>query len=175
MSCNLVIKKVTIIRTQVEGTYHSFKKASPPVAVQFPPVLWILPANAAGSVAERTIPRISRVSVDLSCSRTIERSNWVLTVTGRVSRPVSMQEVQAGDTTSFWRLWTGLYAKGTNRIGIPGGQVPPFLEEVEFLGGEFIRDYEETLSPGAQPRVGRGSGKESWFSSSRGGARIANI
>ena len=85
-----------------------------------------------------------------------------------------MQEVQAGDGTSSWRVWPILHAKVTGRKRIPGTKVPPLLEKVEFAVGEFIWDHKVTLAAEVEWE-GDGSGQKGRFSSGGSSAWVADI
>lgn len=76
--------------------------------------------------------------------------------------------MQAGDGATIWSFRPVLHTKGTSGDRVPGAKVPPLLEEVEFLVGELIWDYEVTLTAEVE-RKGDGSGQKGWFSSGWGG------
>ena len=86
-----------------------------------------------------------------------------------------MQQMQAYHTTSIWGFRASLHTESSDGVRIPGAEIPPLLEKVKFLGREPIRDNEETLPPGTEPRVGGSSRKEGWLSSGRGGAWVTDI
>lgn len=45
---------------------------------------------------------------------------------------MTMQYVYTNDVTSFWRFRAFVNSKRASRDGIPGGEIPPRAEEVEF-------------------------------------------